>query len=71
MPNSSKRRNSLHDWLTLSPLSGGWRVAALAALGVAAGMAVWVARIANATSYLSDSPETCMNCHVMTDAYAT
>lgn len=28
-------------------------------------------RIANATSYLSDSPQTCINCHVMTDAYAS
>ena len=38
--------------------------------GVAVGMALLVARLANATSYLSDSPETCINCHVMTDAYA-
>jgi cytochrome c nitrite reductase small subunit len=43
----------------------------LAAGGVALGMAIVVARIANATSYLSNSPETCVNCHVMTDAYAT
>jgi len=35
------------------------------------GMAVLVARISRAASYVSDSPETCMNCHVMTDAYAT
>ena len=39
--------------------------------GLILGMSVVVARISNATSYLSDSPETCMNCHVMTDAYAT
>lgn len=40
-------------------------------LGTAAGMGVVIARISNVVSYLSDSPETCMNCHVMTDAYAT
>ncbi|MHC4844420.1 MAG: cytochrome c nitrite reductase small subunit [Planctomycetota bacterium] len=39
--------------------------------GIIIGMAVVIARIANAVSYLSDSPETCINCHVMTDAYAT
>ena len=41
------------------------------AFGVAVGLALVVARISNAVSYLSDAPETCMNCHVMTDAYAT
>ena len=40
-------------------------------LGVTLGMILLVARVSNAVSYLSDSPETCMNCHVMTDAYAT
>lgn len=39
--------------------------------GVALGMAVLLARIANATSYLSDEPQACINCHVMTDAYAS
>ncbi|MFC1762555.1 cytochrome c nitrite reductase small subunit [Planctomycetota bacterium] len=40
-------------------------------VGTAAGMGVVIARISNIHSYLSDAPETCMNCHVMTDAYAT
>jgi len=40
-------------------------------LGVVLGLTLLTARISNAVSYLSDSPETCMNCHVMTDAYAT
>ena len=40
-------------------------------VGAALGMLLFVGRISNAVSYLSDSPETCMNCHVMTDAYAT
>lgn len=42
-----------------------------AALGAAVGLGVVVARIANATSYLSNAPETCLNCHVMTNAHAT
>ncbi|MCP4449875.1 MAG: hypothetical protein GY809_00315 [Planctomycetes bacterium] len=40
-------------------------------VGLAVGMFLSVARVSNAVSYLSDSPETCMNSHVMTDAYAT
>ena len=39
--------------------------------GVGIGLAVLLARIANATSYLSDDPGACINCHVMTDAYAS
>ncbi len=48
-----------------------WQAAIYALAGIAAGMAVVVVRISNAVSYLSDSPETCINCHVMTDAYAS
>jgi cytochrome c nitrite reductase small subunit len=39
--------------------------------GVAVGLALVLVRIANATSYLSDDPQACINCHVMTDAYAS
>jgi len=57
--------------LTLSGLPWSWQVGIYALVGVAVGMVVVLARIANATSYLSDDPLTCMNCHVMTDAYAS
>ena len=40
-------------------------------LGVAAGMGLFVFHISRASSYLSDRPETCMNCHVMTTQYVT
>ncbi len=40
-------------------------------LALAVGGAVVLARVSRATSYLSDSPRTCINCHVMTDVYAT
>ncbi len=44
-----------------------WRQSrfAVAALSIGLGMAVLVVRISNATSYLSDEPEACINCHVM------
>jgi cytochrome c nitrite reductase small subunit len=40
-------------------------------VGVALGAGLVVVRIANAASYLSDEPQACINCHVMTDAYAS
>jgi cytochrome c nitrite reductase small subunit len=61
----------MREWLTLEPLSRRARWAVFGALGAAAGLALVVARVANATSYLSDDSKTCINCHVMTNAYAT
>ena len=40
-------------------------------VGIIAGIAVILIQISNAASYLSDSAQTCINCHVMTDAYAS
>jgi len=55
----------------LSGLPRPLQIAIYGLVGVAMGMAVVLVRIANATSYLSDEPQTCINCHVMTDAYAS
>lgn len=52
-------------------LGPGWRSACFLMLGVAGGMGIFVLHISRATSYLSDSPETCVNCHVMTTEYVT
>ncbi len=57
--------------LGLCGLGRRWQVFFYVLVGLAAGSGVVLIRIANATSYLSDSPQTCMNCHVMTDAYAS
>ena len=51
--------------------SRGRQIALCVCLGGVLGLAIAVGRIANATSYLSDSPKTCINCHVMGDAYAS
>jgi len=61
----------LKSFLALIGLSKRWQVAVYVSLGICIGIAVLLARIANAASYLSDAPQTCMNCHVMTDSYAT
>ncbi len=59
------------DWLCLLPLPPAWRLAAFTFGGAACGLALVVAHISNAASYLSDKPEACLNCHVMNNAYAT
>jgi len=55
----------------LSGLPRAWQVGIYGLAGAAVGLALLLVRVANATSYLSDSPLTCINCHVMTDAYAS
>jgi len=57
--------------VTLSGLPRPVQVGIYSLVGVAIGMALVLTRIANATSYLSDDPQACINCHVMTDAYAS
>ncbi len=61
----------LGSLLGLTFLARPWRIAVYALVGLALGLAIVIARISNASSYLSNSPQTCINCHVMTDAYAS
>ena len=48
-----------------------WRFAVLIVFGVLVGLSIYTVKISNATSYLSDESETCINCHVMNPQYAT
>ena len=52
-------------------LAPAWRPAGFVVLGITGGMALFVFHTSRATSYLSDAPETCMNCHVITTQYVT
>jgi cytochrome c nitrite reductase small subunit len=42
-----------------------WKSTVAVLLGIFAGLAAFVLYISRAPSYLSDNPETCINCHVM------
>jgi cytochrome c nitrite reductase small subunit len=56
----------------LNKKPGGISIAALAAattVGIAAGMALHTFDYAEGTSYLSNDPEACVNCHIMRDEY--
>ena len=57
--------------LKLSFLRPKLRVPAMILLGIFCGTGLLLAHIARTTTYLIDSPDTCMNCHVMTDAYVS
>jgi cytochrome c nitrite reductase small subunit len=48
-----------------------WRTTVVIFSGIFTGIFILVVHISKATSYLSDKPETCINCHVMYPQYAS
>ncbi|MDQ2177577.1 cytochrome c nitrite reductase small subunit [Marinifilum sp. D714] len=48
-----------------------WKLPVYVILGIFFGLGCYVLYLSKAASYLSDAPETCVNCHVMAPQYAT
>ncbi len=48
-----------------------WRLPLILSCGVLFGLGIVLLRVSNATSYLSDDPKACVNCHIMTPQFAT
>ncbi len=48
-----------------------WKRPVAFVLGVFVGLIIFTIYISNAVSYLSDSPQTCINCHIMKPQMAT
>lgn len=48
-----------------------WQRTVIILLGIICGLFIFIIYISNAPSYLSDRPETCINCHVMYPQYAS
>jgi len=48
-----------------------WKLPVLITSGILAGIMVFLFHVSRASSYLSDKPETCTNCHIMAPQYAT
>lgn len=48
-----------------------WKLPVYVLLGIFFGLGCYVLYLSKAASYLSDAPETCVNCHVMAPQYAT
>ncbi len=61
----------LYRLMTLDFMPAPWRIMCFLALGVLAGLGLAVGKVSRATSYLSDDPEGCVNCHVMQPQYAS
>ncbi|MFO8001941.1 MAG: cytochrome c nitrite reductase small subunit [Marinilabilia sp.] len=62
------RKNKLVRWL-IPP--DPWKFPVLILAGIFVGLGIYVIHISKAPSYLSDKPETCINCHIMGPQYAT
>jgi cytochrome c nitrite reductase small subunit len=48
-----------------------WRLPATIIFGAIIGLGIYTFNVSNAVSYISDKPETCINCHVMNPQYAS
>ncbi|HOJ17951.1 MAG: cytochrome c nitrite reductase small subunit [Ignavibacteriales bacterium] len=62
---------SKKKWFTNLIPPPRWKLPVILALGVFVGVGLMIIRISNAASYLSNDPDACINCHVMTTQYAT
>ena len=60
--------NNLIKFLAPPP---AWRFPVVILGGILVGLFFLIAHVGNATSYLSDNPKACTNCHVMIPEYAT
>lgn len=48
-----------------------WRIPVIILLGTFTGIGLYTFYVSRAWSYLSDEPETCINCHIMSPQYTT
>lgn len=48
-----------------------WRFPVMIISGIFIGLALYTVYLSKAHSYLSDNPQTCVNCHIMSPQYAT
>lgn len=48
-----------------------WKVPVIVLVGVIFGLGIFILKISKATSYVSDDPKVCLNCHVMVPQYAS
>ncbi len=48
-----------------------WKLPVLLASGIFTGLGLFAFFVSNASSYVTDNPEACTNCHIMAPQYAT
>lgn len=64
-------KNKFDKFVDLTSPPKKWKVPVIVISGVLTAFLLWIFYIGNAASYLSDNPETCVNCHVMFPQYAS
>jgi cytochrome c nitrite reductase small subunit len=65
---TEKTKKSIIQYLLPPP---NWRFSVVILLGIIVGLGIHILNMSNAVSYLSDDPQTCVNCHVMYPEYAS
>jgi cytochrome c nitrite reductase small subunit len=58
-------------WLKLLRPPDSWNIPVIIMLGTIVGILLYILNISKASSYLSNEPTTCVNCHIMAPQYAT
>ncbi len=51
--------------------SENWKIPVIIILGIFTGLGIYSFYLSKAWSYVSDAPESCVNCHIMAPQYAT
>lgn len=64
-----KVKKTMFAWNLIPPKD--WRPIATILVAAIFGLGVYLAKLSNAISYLSDDPQACVNCHIMTPQYIT
>jgi cytochrome c nitrite reductase small subunit len=71
MPDRAGTRQRLAAFFRSIAPPPQWVPPVVMLLGIGAGLAAMIFHVSRASSYLSDNPQTCVNCHVMAPQYAT
>jgi len=67
--NLKEKLHLMKKWIP--EISYKWKLILFVMAGIITGMVLYLIHISNFFSYLSDSPNTCMNCHIMGPQYAS
>jgi len=71
MPQPPKGKSFLKKIISFFTPPQQWRFTVIILLGILFGLGAHILYVSNAVSYLSNDPNACINCHVMTPQYAT
>lgn len=65
------KNNMINKIIKYTKPPDNWKIAVIIISGILTGAIFFILYVGNATSYLSDKPETCINCHVMNPQYSS